>query len=148
MIADRYVVNVEGAVVLDSRYLMVVRSMEEDHAPGALALPGGKVENASNQEQILEETLRREIEEETGVQVKPDMIYVQSHAFVADDGDEVIDVVFLCQYDSGDPTPGDPSEVASTEWLSASDVLALPGTPLWMHRMLGRIESRRLSVGW
>jgi 8-oxo-dGTP diphosphatase len=58
-----YIVNVEGAVVRseDGRYLMVVRGEQESHASGALTFPGGKVEDAGSADDVLEETLRREI---------------------------------------------------------------------------------------
>ena len=53
MIADKYTVNVEGAIVKDGRYLMIVRG-EEEYAPGGLSFPGGKVEGAGNLDDILE----------------------------------------------------------------------------------------------
>ena len=56
-----YIVNVEGAVVKDGRYLMIVRGEQESHAPGALTFPGGKVEDAESVDNVLEETIRREI---------------------------------------------------------------------------------------
>jgi len=40
MIADKYVVNVEGVIFRDGRYLLIVRGTEEDHAPGGMAPPG------------------------------------------------------------------------------------------------------------
>ena len=41
---QHYIVNVEGAIVRDGRFLMAVRSEQEAHAPGTLALVGGKVD--------------------------------------------------------------------------------------------------------
>lgn len=99
MIADKYIVNVEGAIVKDGRYLMVVRG-EEEYAPGGLNFPGGKVEGAGNIDDILEETLRREIAEEVDLEVHDEMAYVRSSAFVAE-GEPVVDVVFLCRWKSG-----------------------------------------------
>jgi 8-oxo-dGTP pyrophosphatase MutT (NUDIX family) len=83
MIADTYIVNVEGAIVRDGRYLMVVRG-EEEYAPGGLSFPGGKVEGQGSSEDVLEETLRREIAEEVGLEVETDMAYLRSSAFVAE----------------------------------------------------------------
>jgi len=99
MITDRYIVNVEGAVVKDGQYLMVVRG-EQEYAPGGLNFPGGKVEGVTNLDDVLEETLRREIAEEVGLEIHDEMAYVRSSAFVAE-GDPVVDVVFLCRYKAG-----------------------------------------------
>jgi 8-oxo-dGTP pyrophosphatase MutT (NUDIX family) len=112
-----YIVNIEGVVIrsTDGRYLMVVRDAGESYMPGELAFPGGKVEGAGNEDNVLEETLRREIREETGVEVADEMVYVESHSFVAE-GDPVVDVVFLCRYQSGEAIVGDPDEVAAVRW--------------------------------
>jgi 8-oxo-dGTP diphosphatase len=143
-----YIVNVEGAVVRDGRYLMVVRGEQESHAPGVLSLPGGKVENADGTENVLEGTLRREIEEEVGIQIWPDMAYVESKAFVADDGEPVIDVVFVCRYKSGRAVAADPGEVAAIRWMTARQVLEHPKAPPWTRQSVELAEKRRVAKGW
>ncbi|MEE8390263.1 MAG: NUDIX hydrolase [Anaerolineae bacterium] len=145
-----YIVNVEGVVVRseDGRYLMVVRGEQENHAPGALAFPGGKVENAGVMGNVLKETLRREIEEEVRVQVHDDMVYLESNSFIADDGDAVVDVVFLCHYKSGEPTIGDPDEVAGVRWMTAEKILDRPETPPWTRRSIELAEKKRIAKGW
>ena len=145
-----YIVNVEGAVVRseDGRYLMVVRGEQESHAPGALAFPGGKVENAGAMGDVLEETLRREIEEEVRVHVHPDMVYLESNSFITDDGDPVVDVVFLCRYQSGEPIAGDPDEVAAVRWMTADEILDRPKTPPWVRRSIELAERKRIEKGW
>jgi 8-oxo-dGTP diphosphatase len=143
-----YIVNVEGAVVKDGRYLMVVRGQQESHAPGVLTFPGGKVENTGNADSALEETLRREIREEVGVQVHDDMAYVESKSFVADDGELVVDVVFLCRYRSGTPTVGDPGEVAAVHWMKAEEILEHPKTPPWTRQSIELAEKKRIAEGW
>ena len=69
MSADRYIVNVEAAIYNDDKWLVVKRSELEEHAPGTLALVGGKVEVASGGDDVLEDTLRREVKEEVGIEV-------------------------------------------------------------------------------
>ena len=148
MEAHWYIVNVEAAVVKDGRYLTIVRGEEETHAPGVLTLPGGKVENAGHSEAILEETLRREVDEEVGVQVHDEMEYVESAAFIADDGDAVVDVVFLCRYQSGTPRAADPREVAAVHWMTAEEVLAHPRAAEWTRQSIQRVEKKRIAKGW
>jgi 8-oxo-dGTP diphosphatase len=143
-----FVVNVEAAVVQDGRYLMVIRGPGETHAAGTLALIGGKIENAGTAGNILEDTLRREIREEVGVEVQADMTYVESKAFVADDGDPVVDIVFLCRHQSGTPTIGDPDEVAVVEWMTVQQILDHPKAPSWTRDSIRRVEQERIARGW
>lgn len=146
MIADRYIVNVEGAIVKDGRYLMVVRG-EEEYAPGGLSFPGGKVEGAGSADDVLEETLRREITEEVGLQVHAEMAYLRSSAFVAE-GTPVVDVVFLCRWKSGEAVAADPAEVAAVHWMTAAEAIAHAETPPWTRLSLELAEKVRLERGW
>jgi 8-oxo-dGTP pyrophosphatase MutT (NUDIX family) len=144
-----YIVNVEGVVVrpTDGRYLMVVRGAGESYMAGGLAFPGGKVEGAESEDDVLEETLRREIREETGVEVADEMVYVESHAFVAE-GDPVVDVVFLCRYQSGEAVAADPDEVAAVRWMTAREILDRPETPPWTRQSIELAEEKRIAKGW
>ncbi len=144
-----YIVNIEGIVVrpADGRYLMVVRGAGESYMSGALSFPGGKVEGVKNEDNVLEETLRREIREETGVEVADEMVYVESHSFVAE-GDPVVDVVFLCRYQSGEATAADPDEVAAVRWMTAQEILDRPQTPPWTRQSIELAEKKRGEKGW
>jgi 8-oxo-dGTP diphosphatase len=146
MITDRYIVNVEGAIVKDGRYLMVVRG-EEEYAPGGLNFPGGKVEGAGSADDVLEETLRREIAEEVDLEVHAEMAYLRSSAFVAV-GDPVVDVVFLCRWKSGSAVVADLGEVAAVRWMTAAEAIAHPETPPWTRLALELAERVRLERGW
>jgi 8-oxo-dGTP diphosphatase len=146
MLADRYIVNVEGAIAKEGRYLMVVRG-EEELAPGGLNFPGGKVEGTEGTDDVLEETLRREIAEEVGLEVEADMAYLRSSAFLAE-GDAVVDVVFLCRWQSGEAIAADPAEVASVHWMTAAEAIAHPETPPWTRLALQLAEKARLERGW
>ncbi|MFN2228094.1 MAG: NUDIX hydrolase [Anaerolineae bacterium] len=146
MIADAYIVNVEGAVVKDGQYLMVVRS-EQEYAPGGLNFPGGKVEGVSSLDDVLEETLRREIAEEVGLEVHDEMAYLRSSAFVAE-GDPVVDVVFLCRHKAGAAFVADPAEVAAVRWMTAAEVIDHPEIPPWTKLSLELAERVRHERGW
>ena len=146
MIADTYIVNVEGAIVKDGQYLMVVRG-EEEYAPGGLNFPGGKVEGMNDADDVLEETLRREIAEEVGLEVHTEVAYLRSSAFVAE-GDPVVDVVFLCRWKSGQAFAADPGEVAAVRWMTAAEAIAHPETPPWTRLSLELAEKERIKRGW
>jgi ADP-ribose pyrophosphatase YjhB (NUDIX family) len=130
----------------DQPYLLIVRGAHEAHAPGMLALPGGKVEQDGADVAVLEATLRRELREEVGVEIAEDLVYVDSTAFVADDGQPVINVVFLCRYRAGEARPLAPDEVAQVEWMAAAEVLADPRTPPWLRRSVELAERRRAAL--
>ena len=142
-----HIVNVEGAIVHEGRYLLVIRGPGETHAAGMLSLVGGKVDDAGETVNILEETLHREILEEVGIEVS-DMIYVHSTAFVDGANFPVIDVVFLCRWMAGEPTIVDSQEVADIRWLTANEVLTNPDTPDWTRNSVRRAEKMRNMLGW
>jgi len=134
-----YIVNVEAAIFHEGRYLMLVRGEGEAHAPGTLSFPGGKVERADDGDDVLERTLRREVFEEVGLEVG-EVTYLESKSFVADDGEVVVDVVFLCAYISGEPCAVNAEEAAEVRWLSAADILAHPRTLPWIRQSVERAE--------
>lgn len=138
-----YILNVEGFITDGEHYLMIMRSAQEEHAPGALSVPGGKVEAQGFANTILEATLRREILEEVGVEVDDEMIYVESKLFTTDAGVPVVDIVFLCRYRSGTPTIIDRAEVAAIQWMTAAEVFAHPATPPWTRDSMTLVERLR-----
>lgn len=147
MQANWYIVNVEGAIVKDSRYLMIIRGEGEEHAAGVLAFPGGKVEDNEMASRVLEETLRRELREEVDVEIDDEIVYVDSGAFVAGD-DPVVDIVFLCRYQSGKPRACDPEEVAAVQWMTLNEILTHPKSPPWMSPIIERVEKVRVEKEW
>jgi ADP-ribose pyrophosphatase YjhB (NUDIX family) len=143
-----YVVNVEGMIFKDGRYLMIVRGDEDSYLPGVLAPVGGKVEGAGNYENVLEDTLRREIREEVGIEIEPQVMYVESKSFVTDDGTPVVDVVFLCRYKSGEAFAAAPGEVAEVNWLTVEEIMANPKTPPWTRSSIEAAERIRIEKQW
>ncbi len=144
----RTIVNVEGAIVDAGRFLMIIRGQEESHATGTLGLPGGKVDSAGSAEHVLEATLRREVQEEVGITLDDEMAYVHSTFFVSDDGEPVVNVVFLCRYHSGIPTIIDHGEVADLRWMSAEEVNHDPAAPPWTRKAIELAERKRIVKAW
>ncbi|MFD1863366.1 NUDIX hydrolase [Planococcus chinensis] len=135
-----FIVNVEGAIYKDGKWLIVRRSDKEDHAPGTLALVGGKVDQEGNTTDILERTLIREVEEEVGITVSL-LVYVNSSSFVADSGVPVVDIVFLCTYESGEPFAKDPDEVADIGWMSTQEIMESEEIPDFLKVNIGIADS-------
>ena len=143
--ASRFVVNVQCTVVRDGRYLMIVRGDGVGHAPGVLAFPGGKVETDDGPSEVLEKTAVREVLEETGVRVSRDLRYIRSNTFVIAGYGHVVDVLFLGEYESGEPTITDTLEVADILWMTAEEILGHSKTPPWLKVSVEQVESVRRS---
>ena len=132
-----FFVFVEGIVYLENRYLMIRRAWSESYLPGKIAFPAGKVERETL-EGALEQNIRREILEETGVTVGAPR-YLESESFLSGDGRWAVSVKFLCEYQGGTPTP-QLEEVAEVMWMTSSEIYAHPDAPQWIKRTLERAE--------
>lgn len=134
-----FIVNVEAAIYKKEKWLIVRRSDKEEHAAGELALVGGKVDDEGTSTDILERTLIREVEEEVGVTVS-DLAYVNSSSFVTDSGVSVIDIVFLCSYEEGEPYAKDPDEVASVSWMTTEEIVSNNEIPSFLKENIQLAE--------
>ncbi|MEV4110197.1 NUDIX domain-containing protein [Nonomuraea sp. NPDC049695] len=136
-----FVVNVEVFLERDGRWLLIRRGHQEAHAPGTLAGIGGKAEADGVESGILEQTARREVAEEVGVDLTgTDLTYVDSAFFVTDDGDPVINVVFRGELPPrARPVAAAPEEVAELVWLTLEEAEAHPDCPPWALRSLRRM---------
>jgi len=65
---------------------------------------------------ILEETVRRELKEECGVEVE-DFVLLNNHAFRRFDGHYCLMVVFLAKFKSSKKIELDPEEIIVIHWL-------------------------------
>jgi 8-oxo-dGTP diphosphatase len=135
-----FIVNVEGAIFRDDKWLIIERSKKEEHAGGLLALVGGKVEQEENSTDILERTVKREIYEEVNIKVKEQLKYIHSTSFVTDSGENVVDIVFLCEYESGEAVPKSPDEVEAVNWMTAQQILEHPNAPDYLKESIKRAE--------
>ena len=136
-----YVVNVDAAVVRDDEYLVIERSAEEDHAAGTVAFPGGKVEQSQGFDAI-ENTARREVREETGVEVGA-VEYVSSNTFVADEGTQCLNLVTHCEYEGGEPEARQPEEVADAFWLPYEEFTGHEDVPEYIAAFAEQVEEQR-----
>ena len=89
--------------------------------------------------------LKREISEEVRLEVT-DMKYLESKSFIADDGEPVVDIVFLCRCGEGQAIISEPEEVAEIHWLMAQEVLEHPKAPPWTRQSIEKAEVRRLAT--
>ncbi|MEK3712784.1 NUDIX domain-containing protein [Paenibacillus sp. FSL R7-0333] len=138
-----FIVNVEAAICKEDKWLVITRSTKEEHAGGTLALVGGKVDIEGNSLEILERTVKRECDEEVGIVIKDAVTFVYSSSFVTEDGRNVINMVFLCEYDSGTATTRSPDEVEAVYWMTHDEVMDHPLAPPWTKESIRRVALAR-----
>ena len=119
--------------------MLIRRSEKEEHAGGSLSLVGGKVEKEGNSSDILEHTLRREIAEEVGIEVS-NLRYVNSSSFVTDSGINVVDIVFLCDHESGEAFAKSPDEVDEVIWMTTQQILNNSSLPIYLKENIKLAE--------
>ncbi|WLR42566.1 NUDIX domain-containing protein [Bacillus carboniphilus] len=134
-----FIVNVEGAIHHNGKWLLIKRSEKEDHAGGMLSLVGGKCEIEGFSSTILERTVKREIFEEVGIEVT-DLKYVNSASFVTETEMNVINVVFLCRYKRGDLYAKSKDEVDDVFWMKTSEIAMHPKAPEYLKENIALAE--------
>lgn len=140
---ELFVVATQCAAVRGERFLVIVRADGIKDAPGALVFPGGKIELQDGPDEVLESAVRREVLEETGITVSPELEYVRSSFYALDDGSPVVDTLFLGQYLEGEPHITDTNEVAEVSWMSADEIIAHDKTPDWNRPDVLLVEALR-----
>jgi 8-oxo-dGTP diphosphatase len=104
-------IAITAIIVKDDKYLIVRRSPEKRRFPGQWTVPGGRLETndylalPKDTEHywynVLERTLRREVEEEVGLDIR-NIVYVTSLATVHQDGSPSLVISCLADYVSGE----------------------------------------------
>jgi len=107
-------VVITAIVVKDGKYLIIKRSQNKKRFPGMWTVPGGKLETNDYTElskdtenywyNVLERTLRREVKEETNIEIR-NIEYLTSLATIHPDGKPSIVISCTAEYDSGEVKP-------------------------------------------
>jgi 8-oxo-dGTP diphosphatase len=114
-----------GAIVIRDRHLLMVRRAQEP-ARGLWSVPGGKVERS----EYVSEALRREVREETGLEIEVGEL--AGFFEVISDDDHYVIMDFLSTYSGSDvPRPGD--DVDRVRWVPLDDIPSLDCTPRFVE---------------
>jgi len=138
-----FIVNVEAAINHEGKWLVIERSQKEEHAGGMLSLVGGKVEQGQQPVEMLESNLKREVLEEVDLEIK-NVNYLDSSAFVTDKNEHVLNIVFLCEYQSGIAYPKSPDEVEDVKWMSSVEIERHRKAPVYL---IESIKQAELKIG-
>lgn len=88
-----HIVAVTGFVEFDNKFLILKRSENETAYPGKWTIPGGKAESGLG----VIDNLKREIKEESNLDVEDSIIFLGDSEFIRPDGLHVFVLRFLCK---------------------------------------------------
>ncbi len=139
-------VTVCVALHREGRWLLTVRGVNVAHAPGTIGLVGGHLEPGTAgdgsevallESDVLERNGRREVLEETGVDLEgTPLAYLGSESFRSDTGTTVIAVTFVAEVPDGiEPTLGAPEELSVVGWWTLDELAADPRCVPWTLRL-------------
>lgn len=108
-----------GALIIDrDRILLVQRGKQP--LKGWWSLPGGVVETGEQ----LTEAIKREVREETGLDVEPQIVVEIFERILRDKEGKpeyhYVLIDYLCKAKGGEPKPGD--DAAAVEWVKRKDL--------------------------
>lgn len=130
----------------DGRWLLTVRGPNTAHAPDTIGLVGGHLEAGPAEDgseaalleaDVLESNGRREVLEETGIDLRGvPLAYLGSESFRSDAGPTVIAVTFVAQLPAGiEPMLGAPDELSAVGWWTLEELAADPRCVPWTLRL-------------
>ena len=141
--STNFIVNIEVIVEKDGKFLFGRRSEKEDHAAGKVSLIGGKVETDSAELDIIEKTAVREVREEVDIEIGPNIEYVSSETFIADDKELVLDIMVKGSYISGEAKVMIEEELSEVIWLSYDEVMSHPDIIQPTKRVFEKMQTNR-----
>ena len=141
-----YTVVVEGVIPKDGRWLLIKRSMQEEHEPGAISLVGGRVETTGFSHDVLEQSLKREVMEEINASIQEKMQYLWSSCITTEKGEQIVTVVFLCTYEFGEIGIGEEDEVADVLYMDTDAILESEDIPEYVKKSI-QLAVIRLEEG-
>jgi 8-oxo-dGTP diphosphatase len=117
-----HVVAVFAIVQKGNKFLIAKRSSNDPQAGGQWAFPGGKV-GMELGDNVLQKNLRREVLEETGVEITDKIDYLANEGFIRVSGHHVVALTFLCHWKSGTAKPlEDQDEI---RWMTISEIKSM-----------------------
>lgn len=123
-----HIVLVNAVVEKYGKILASQRSWEETHMPGKWTVPGGKVERTKGDVwNIIEETLKKEVMEETGIEIKDHAELLTNNTFIRSTGQHVVALIFLCHWKKGVAKPLE--DTIDVKWVTKNQLKDLDFAP-------------------
>lgn len=124
-----HIVAITGIIERDGKYLILKRAETEVAHPGEWTVPGGKLVRHEYEHTpithgtngwygIVAKTLKKEIREEAGLEVK-DVRYLTDLTFIRPDGIPVLVLSYWCHYESGEVVLG--KDMTDSAWITPEE---------------------------
>jgi 8-oxo-dGTP diphosphatase len=138
--SEVYAVTVCVMIQRGDTWLLVVRAPKVSYAPNMIGMIGGHVDLIRPLADVLEETARREVAEEVGVDLSEmSLRYLESEFFITDGGERQITVTFTTQAPPDiEPYVNAPDELVEVGWWTLDDLEADPRCPPWLPGLIRR----------
>jgi ADP-ribose pyrophosphatase YjhB (NUDIX family) len=139
--AQFHIVAVKAWVKKGDKYLLARRGMNEVHMPGVWSIPGGKVDGYGDKVDVLQETLKREVLEEVGLEITDEIELIFNNTFTRSDGASVVGLTFLCHWKSGEAKAlEDTSEV---KWFTLAELIQMEELEDFLKREISILSSHQ-----
>lgn len=124
-------------VARGEQWLLSVRGPDVAYAPGSLGLIGGHLEPADVGPDVLEATARREVREETGLDLSNVPLHYLESTLFPDGTGLQLTVTFVAEAPAGAVVGvGAPAELDEVGWWTAADAARHPRCPPWLPPLL------------
>lgn len=122
------------------KYLVLKKSLAEDINPDTYEFPGGRLQFGEE----LEEAVKREIKEETGLDVLTQRMFNAWTFTKKDKGFQLTGIDFLCITNQEEIHLGE--EHSRAEWLNVEEILNNKDYPGWLQQTISMAENFRLNL--
>ena len=124
-----HIIAVTGIIEKDGKYLILKRSEREVAYPGYWTVPGGKLvrheyenlaltENTDAWYDIISQTLKKEIQEEAGLEVE-DIRYLTDMVFIRPDDIPALVLSYYCRHKAGEVALG--KDMVDFTWIGPEE---------------------------
>jgi ADP-ribose pyrophosphatase YjhB (NUDIX family) len=130
---NTHIVLVTAFIKKGDKYLLARRSVSDPQASGRCSTPGGKVDLETG-DNIIEDTIKREIKEEVGIEIEDNIHYLGSDGFIRVSNHHVVALTFLANWKSGEAQALEGQEEVA--WYTLDELKQVDYLPNYLKRRL------------
>ena len=131
------VMAIKGLILFRGKYLLLLRNKKEEICPLEWDIPGGGIEP----EETVEETLIREIKEETGIDISSSKIFPIKKWKMDKGGIKIGGIDFLCVLDNYQKISLSAEHIRA-QWFSREEIMNSKEIPGWLKESVGLASAR------
>lgn len=139
---ERPIASMAACVFKDDKILIIRRA--NPPSQGMWSLPGGMIELG----ETIQETTKREVEEECGIEIDVGDVFLVRNLIVPDDKRDIqfhyIVTWMLAHYKSGEARPG--SDAMDTKWVTAEELNKYDMSPVVRENILKAFRIASLKI--